>query len=64
MAEVEKSLRYRVNIDISAKGIKKWECTVDGTGYEMEEVLAKSADIVAQLEKLYPIKLEEVPVIK
>lgn len=57
MAE-EKSLRYRVNIDISAKGVKKWDCTVDGTGYEMDEVLAKSDELVKKLESRYPIKVE------
>ena len=54
----EKSLRYRVNIDISAKGVKKWECTVDGNGYTEEEILEKSDSLVAQLEMRYPIKVE------
>ena len=54
----EKSLRYRVNIDISTKGVKKWECTVDGNGYTEEEILEKSDSLVAQLEMRYPIKVE------
>lgn len=57
MAE-EKSLRYRVNISTSVKGIKTWECTVDGTGFTQEEILAESDKLVAQLEKRYPIKVE------
>jgi len=52
---MEKSLRYRVNVSISVKGIKTWDCTVDGTEYTQEEVLAKSDVLVAQLEKRYPI---------
>ena len=54
----EKSLRYRVNISTSVKGIKTWECTVDGAGYTQEEILAESDKLVAQLEKRYPIKVE------
>ena len=54
----EKQLRYRVNISTSVKGIKTWECTVDGTGFSEEEILAESDKLVAQLEKRYPIKVE------
>jgi len=50
----EKSLRYRVNIATSTKGIKTWECTVDGEGYEMDEILAKSDELVKKLEERYP----------
>ena len=57
MAE-EKVLRHRVNISTSVKGIKTWECTVDGTGFTQEEILAESDKLVAQLEKRYPIKVE------
>lgn len=52
--EAERSLRYRVNISISVKGIKTWECTVDGTGYTEAEILEKSDSLVKQLEKRYP----------
>ncbi|KKM44170.1 hypothetical protein LCGC14_1561880, partial [marine sediment metagenome] len=27
--EEERSLRYRVNVSTSVKGIKTWDCTVD-----------------------------------
>lgn len=53
MAE-EKSLRYRVNVSTSVKGIKTWDCTVDGLGYEMDEVLVKRDELVSKLEKRYP----------
>jgi len=52
--EENKSLRYRVNVSTSVKGVKTWDCTVDGTNYEQDEVLAKSDVLVAELEKRYP----------
>ncbi|KKN00948.1 hypothetical protein LCGC14_1132780 [marine sediment metagenome] len=56
--EVTKSLRYRVNVSTSVKGIKTWDCTVDGTGYEMEEVVAESDKLVALLDSRYPAPLD------
>ncbi len=52
----EKSLRYRVNISTSVKGVKTWDCTCDGEGYEMDEILAKSDELVKKLEARYPIQ--------
>jgi len=57
MAE-ERSLRYRVNVSTSVKGIKTWDCTVDGTGYTEDEVLIMSDSLVAKLEQRYPFKEE------
>ena len=51
----ERSLRYRVNVSTSVKGIKTWECTVDGTGYTEEEILERSESLVKKLEQRYPI---------
>ena len=51
---IQKSLRYRVNISISVKGVKTWECTTDGEGYTMEEVLERSERLVKALETRYP----------
>lgn len=53
--EIQKSIRYRVNISTSVKGVKTWECTVDGEGYEMYRVLQESDALVAELEKRYPV---------
>jgi len=53
--EIEKSIRYRVNISTSVKGVKTWECTVDGENYTKEEVLIFSDQLVAALESKYPI---------
>jgi len=55
---MDKSLRYRVNVSISVKGVKTWDCTVDGEGLFMEEILAESDKLVKELEKRYPTKLE------
>ena len=55
---MEKSLRHRVKVGISVKGIKTWECTVDGTEYSMDVILAKSDALVAELEKRYPVEVD------
>ena len=59
MNEHEQSLRYRVNVSTSVKGVKTWDCTVDGTDYSMEAILEESDKLVKELEKRYPIKLED-----
>jgi len=58
MAEIEKSIRYRVNVSISVKGVKTWDCTVDGLNMSKEEVLTESDLLVKALESRYPIKTE------
>ena len=55
---MEKSLRYRVNVTISTKGQKTWECTVDGEGFTQDEILVLSDCLVMDLEKRYPAKVE------
>ena len=57
--EEERSLRYRVNVSTSVKGIKTWDCTVDGVGYSKERILAESDLLVEGLEKRYPPHIEE-----
>lgn len=54
MAEIGKSLRIRINVSQTSTGKKGFDCTVEGVGYEMEEVLEKSDALVAQLEARYP----------
>ena len=56
--EVEKSMRYRVNVSTSVKGIKTWDCTCDGLGYSKEDVLAQSDELVKLLEQRYPAPKE------
>ena len=55
----EKSLRYRVNVSVSTKGQKTWDCTVDGSGYTKAEILLESDALVAELEKRYPAIITE-----
>jgi len=55
---METALRFRVNVSTSVKGVKTWDCTVDASGYEMDEVLTKSDELVKKLEQRYPIKVE------
>ncbi|KKL98708.1 hypothetical protein LCGC14_1821730 [marine sediment metagenome] len=55
---MEVAKRYRVNVSTSVKGIKTYDCTVDMTGAEMEEVVAESDKLVALLDSRYPAPLE------
>ncbi len=52
----KRSLRYRINVSTSVKGVKTWDCTVDGEGYSLEEILDKSNELVLKLEQKYPIE--------
>lgn len=54
----EKQLRFRVNVSTSTRGVKTWDCTVEGTNFPQDEVLHLSDQLVAKLEKRYPIKIE------
>ena len=56
--DVTKSLRYRVNISRGMKGGVSFEATVDGDGFTMDEVLAESDKLVAELVKRYPTPLD------
>ena len=56
--EANKSLRYRVNVSTSVKGIKTFDCTVDAENFTMDEVLAESDKLVAELVKRYPAPLD------
>ncbi len=59
MAEVIKSLRYRVNISRGMKGGYSLEATVDGEGDPQNDILILSDELVKELETRYPIKIEE-----
>ena len=56
--EIQKSIRYRINISTSVKGVKTWDCTVEIDGGTMDETLAESDKLVAQLSKRYIIMPE------
>ena len=59
MAELETSIRYRVNVSTSVKGIKTFDCTVDMLNFTMGDVLSESDKLVAELAKRYPPQIEE-----
>jgi len=53
---VDAEIRYRINISRGMKGAISFEATVDAEGLEMEEVLARSDQLVAALEARYPMQ--------
>jgi len=55
---METKMRYRVNISTSVKGVKTWDCTVDGEGWTQEHILEESDKLVKALEMRYPMKEE------
>ena len=57
--EIQKSIRRRINISTSVKGVKTWDATCDMENFTLEEVLAESDLLVASLEARYPIILDE-----
>ena len=54
-----KSLRRRINVSTSVKGVKTWDCTCEAEGYTRDELLIESDWLVAALEKRYPAVIEE-----
>ena len=52
--EQGKSLRRRVNVSISTRGVITWDTTVDGVGYTHEEILAESDAQVRAMQARYP----------
>jgi len=64
--KMEISKRYRVNVSMSVKGIKTYDCTVDiarGDDYDngllRNEVLTESDALVAELDRRYPPPIDE-----
>ena len=67
--EIQKSLRYRVNVSTSVKNVKTWDCTVEleqgqpivsleSALVAMTDALELSDKLVEALEKRYPIIAE------
>ena len=56
--EIIQSIRYRVNVSTSVKGIKTFDCTVDAQGLPMDQVLIESDKLVDELQKRYPITVD------
>jgi hypothetical protein len=53
MTTVDRKIRYRIAISTSVKGIKTFDCTVDGE-FEMAEILKRSDELVKELDARYP----------
>tara|TARA_Y100000401_G_C8280985_1_gene203423 strand:+ start:120 stop:317 length:198 start_codon:yes stop_codon:yes gene_type:complete len=53
MDKNKKQMRYRINVSTSVKGIKTYDCTVDGDGCEMEDVIIASDLLVKVLDARY-----------
>lgn len=74
MATIDRSIRYRVNVTTTSKGVKSYDCTVAIEGPLLEdvapdlreqidvadrnEVLRLSDALVAELDKRYPAPVE------
>lgn len=60
MAEELRPLRVRINVSTSVKGIKTFDATVDGqdSGMTVDEVLAESDRLIAELDTRYPAPSE------
>ncbi len=59
MPEVNKSVRYRVNVSVSTKGQFTFDCTVDAEGFSMDDVLTQSDSFVRELTLRYPPEIPE-----
>jgi len=51
----ERTIRRRINISTSVKGVKTFEATVEITNGSLPEILSESDALVLELEKRYPI---------
>ena len=59
MTEVNYKKRVRLNVSTSVKGVKTYDLTVEMLDEEEEVVLALHDKMVAEMDKRYPIQLEE-----
>ena len=55
MPAIKESMRYRVNVGVTSKGLVSWDTTVEGTAVSQEYVLAQSDALVALMQQRYPI---------
>ena len=59
MAEETNGKRYRINVSQTSTGKRSWDCTVELVNATIEEVLAESDKLVAELDKRYPPPIEK-----
>jgi len=46
--------RIRINVSTTSKGVKSYDCTIEMAGATVEQALAESDRLVAELDKRYP----------
>ena len=58
---MEKTIRQRVGVSTSVKGIKTYDCTVEITGDEVleQELLERSDALVKALDSRYPPPIDK-----
>ena len=54
--ELQYKKRLRIEVATSVKGVKTFSCTCEMLDVSMDEVLAESDRMVAELQKRYPIE--------
>ncbi len=57
LVEAWRTIRRRINVSTSTRGVKTWDCTVEATGLSDEEMLRLSDNLVEELERRYPAPL-------
>tara|TARA_Y100000034_G_scaffold75022_1_gene90087 strand:+ start:54 stop:287 length:234 start_codon:yes stop_codon:yes gene_type:complete len=57
---MDKSIRRRMNITVSVKGVKTWDTTVDATGYTIAE-LAEELDQQVKILEVMVMPQEDPP---
>ena len=53
MEQPERTWRHRINVSTTSKGLHSYDCTVEGVGFTLEEALAESDALVAELDARY-----------
>ncbi len=53
--KMEIHIRRRINISTSVKGVKTFDCTVEGDNITLKALLKESDKLVKQLELRYPV---------
>lgn len=54
--EIRVIWRHRASVSQTSTGKNSFDCSVEATGASMEEVLAESDRLVAELRRRYPIE--------
>ena len=52
------SPRRRISVSTTSKGLFSWDCTVEHMGGTLEDAIAESDALVAELRRRYPAPLE------